>query len=110
MNSPARVVLPSATSNSLNSGTSIAATVNPKHVVVTKNGIIGSTDSSEPGLATRIVITVYRTAGGRSQLPINKAAEGCSPPKIHTRPPMPAATNSKKLVHWYSKRPLIRIR
>src|SRR5262249_33418662 len=51
------VVLPSATSNSLNSGTHIAEIVNPNAPAMTKNGNSGSVDSSLPGFETMMLMT-----------------------------------------------------
>lgn len=53
----ATVVRPSATSNSLNSGTSIAAIVKPKAVASVRNGTSGSADSSVPGFAMSTFVT-----------------------------------------------------
>ena len=54
----ALVCRPMATSNSLNSGTSMAARVKPNAPPVTRNGISGSVDSASPGLPMRTLVTV----------------------------------------------------
>jgi len=55
---PPPEVRPSATSNSLRSGMSMAATAKLKAPDVTRKGIRGSADSYEPGRATRMLVTV----------------------------------------------------
>ena len=56
--SPAAEVLPKATSNSLNSGTSMAAMVKAKEPPVTNSGMNGSVDSRKPGLPIRMLVTL----------------------------------------------------
>jgi hypothetical protein len=53
----AAVVRPNATSNSLSSGTSIAAIVKPKAAASVRNGTSGSAESSVPGFAMRTFVT-----------------------------------------------------
>src|SRR5262245_6651257 len=98
-----------ATSNSLKSGTSIAAMAKPNAPKITSVGTNGSADSGEPGLATSTVITVYSTASGQNQLAHVKAPVGRSPLSTHHSPPTPAIRKKTKLPHWYSNWRLIRI-
>src|SRR5207245_7304219 len=98
------------TSNSLTSGTSIAATVKPKLTAITTNGTHGSADSCEPGRATTRFVTTQNTPSGHAQLATVSAADGRLPLSTHHSPPMPAAMTEMKLSNWYSNRPpLIRI-
>src|SRR5262245_17202633 len=68
----------------------MAATVKPNAAVMTTNGMSGSADSSDPGRATRMLTTLYKTASGHIQLASVKAADGRSPLSTHHSPPMPA--------------------
>lgn len=56
--SPSRDVRPSAMSNSLRSGISIAEIVKPNVPAITSSGMSGSVDSSDPGRAIRTFMTV----------------------------------------------------
>src|SRR5262249_17983782 len=107
---PGPVVLPSATSNSLTSGTSIAATAKPKAPAMARSGLSGSAVSGEPGLATRMSITAKITASGHAQLATKRADDGLSPFSPHHNPRVRGEINGEKLAHWYSKPQLRRIR
>src|SRR5439155_16374627 len=50
------------------------------------------------------------TANGQNQLASVRAADGRVPLSTHHSPLTPATVNTRKLVHWYSKRPLMIIR
>ncbi len=88
-----------ATSNSLINGTNMAATAKPNAPEITKKGMSGSADSCEPGLATRMFITVYNTASGQNQLAQVRAGDGRSPDSTHHKPPTPATKKNTKLPH-----------